>query len=52
MHNVEFTDLTQITNNYTQDLFQSIFLTIMQPQIIQERLKTQPRIDYLIFLRF
>jgi len=36
MHNVEFTDLTQITNNYTQDLFQSIFLTSMQHQITQK----------------
>jgi len=27
MQNVEFTDLTQTTNFYTQDLFRSIFLT-------------------------
>jgi len=29
MQNVEFADLTQTTNFYTQELFQSIFLTSM-----------------------
>jgi len=29
-----------------------MFLTIIQPQIAQERIKTQQEVDYLIFLRF
>jgi len=39
MQNAEFADLTQTTNFYLQDLFQSIFLTSIQPQIIEERIK-------------
>jgi len=41
MQNVEFADLTQITNFYTQELFQSIFLTGMQHQITQKYNKAQ-----------
>jgi len=52
MQNTEFADLTQTTIFYIQDLFQSIFLIVIQPQITQERIKTQQRVDYLIFLRF
>jgi len=33
MQNAEFTYLTQTTNFYTQDMFQSIFLTSMQHHI-------------------
>jgi len=33
-------DLTQTTNFYIQDLFQTIFLTSIQPQITQECIKT------------
>jgi len=33
-------------------MFQLIFLTIIQPHITQERIKTQQIVDYLIFLRF
>jgi len=40
MQNTEFATLTQITIFYIQDLFQSVFLTIIHPQIIQERIKT------------
>jgi len=36
MQNAEFVDLTQTSIFYIQDLFQSIFLTNIQPQIIQE----------------
>jgi len=39
MQNIEFADLTQIINFYIQDLFQKIFLTSIQPQITQERIK-------------
>jgi len=52
MQNTKFVNLTQTTIFYIQDLFQSIFLTIIQPQITQERIKTQQRVDYFIFLRF
>jgi len=52
MQNIEFVDLTQTTIFYMQDLFQSIFLTTIQPQITQEHIKTQQIVDYLIFLRF
>jgi len=31
MYNAEFVDLTQTTIFYIQDLFQSIFLTSIQP---------------------
>jgi len=51
MQNTKFTYLTQTTIFYIQDLFQSIFLTITQSHITQERIKTQQRVDYLIFLK-
>jgi len=41
MKNAEFTNLTQTTNFYTQDLFQSTFLTCMQHQITHKCIKTQ-----------
>jgi len=50
--NIEFANLTQTTNFYTQDLFQSIFLTIMQHQITQKRIKAQQRMNCLVFLSF
>jgi len=52
MHNAEFTDLTQTKNFYTQDLFQSIFLTSMQHHITQKRIKAQQRMNYLVFSSF
>jgi len=39
MQNTKFVDLTQTTIFHIWDLFQSIFLTIIQPQITQEPLK-------------
>jgi len=52
MQNAEFTNLTQTKNFYTQDLFQSIFLTGMQHHITQRRIKAQQRMNYLFFLSF
>ena len=52
MQNADFAYLTQTTNFYMQDFFQSIFLTGIQPQITQERIKAQQRVDYLVFLSF
>jgi len=52
MKNIEFADLTQTTIFYIQDLLQSIYLTLIQLQITQERIKTQQIVVYLIFLRF
>jgi len=49
MQNVEFANLAQIPNFYIQDLYQSIFLTSIYPQIIQERIKAQQRVNYLVF---
>jgi len=37
--NADFANLTQTTFFYIQDLFQSIFLTCIQPQITQDRIK-------------
>jgi len=52
MHNAKFSDLTQTTNFYTEDLFQSIFLIGKQHQITQKRIKAQQRINYFVFLNF
>jgi len=52
MQNAEFADLTQTTNFYIQDLFQLVFLTSIQPQLTQERIKAQQRVDSLVFLSF
>jgi len=52
MQNTKFTYLTQTTNFYTHDLFQSIFLIGMQRQIIRKRIKAQQRMNYLVFLNF
>jgi len=52
MQNAEFADLTQATNFYIQELFQTIFLTSIQSHITQEHIKVQQRVDYLVFLSF
>ena len=39
MQNAEIVNSTQTTIFYIQDLFQSIFLTCIQPQITQDRIK-------------
>jgi len=52
MQNAEFVDLTQTTIFYIQDLFQSIFLTSIQPIITQECIKSHQRMNYLVFLSF
>jgi len=52
MQNTEFAYLIQTTIFYIQDFLQSIYLTLIQPQITQECIKTQQRVDYLIFWRF
>jgi len=52
MQNAEFTDLTQTTNFYIQDLFQTIFLTSIQPHITQECIKAQQRVDSLVLWSF
>jgi len=52
MQSAKFADLTQIVNFYIQDLFQSIFITGIQPHITQERIKAKQRVNYLVFLCF
>jgi len=52
MQNVEFANSTQTTIFYIQDLFQSIFLTSIQPHITQEHIKSQQRSNCLVFLSF
>jgi len=52
MRNTKFADLTQTTIFYIQDFFQSIFLTRIELQITQERIKSHQRMNYLIFLSF
>jgi len=52
MQNAEFADLTQTTIFYIQNLFQSIFLTSVQPHITQERIKSHLRTNCLVFLSF
>jgi len=52
MQNAEFTDLTQTTIFYIQDLFQSIFLTSIQPHITRECIKSHRRMNCLVFLSF
>jgi len=52
MQNTEFTDLSQTTIFYIQDLVQSIFLTSIQPQITQEHIKSHQRMNCLFFLSF
>jgi len=52
MQNVEFANSTQTTIFYIQDLFQSVFLTSIQPQITQERIKSHQRSNCLVFLSF
>ena len=39
MQNVEFANSTQTTIFYIQDMFQSVFITSIKPQIKQERIK-------------
>jgi len=50
MQNAEFTDLTQTKIFYIQDLFQSIFLTSIQPHITQECIKPHHIMNCLVFL--
>jgi len=52
MQNSEFTNSTQTTIFYIQDLFQSILLTSIQPQITQERIKSHQRTNCLVLLSF
>jgi len=52
MQNSEFANLTQTSNFYIQDLFQSIFLTGTQHQITQKCIISQQRMNYLIFFSF
>jgi len=52
MHNVEFANSTQTTIFYIQDLFQTIFLTSIQPQITQEHIKSHQRTNCLVLLSF
>jgi len=52
MQNAEFANLTQTTIFYIQDLFQLIFLTSIQPQITQKRIKSHQRSNCLVFLSF
>jgi len=52
MQNAEFTNLTQKANFYIQYLFQTMFITSIQPQITKERIKAKQRMNYLVFLSF
>jgi len=52
MHNTEFVNATQTTIFYIQDLFQSTFLTSIQPQITQGRIKSHQISNCLVFLSF
>jgi len=52
MQNAKFANSTQTTIFYIQDLFQTMFLTSIQPQITQERIKSHQRSNYLVFLSF
>jgi len=52
MQNAEFANSTPRTIFYIQDLFQSVFLTSIQPHITQERIKSHQRSNCLVFLSF
>ena len=52
MQNAEFANSTQTTIFYTQDLFQTVFITSIKPQITQERIKSHQRSICLVFLSF
>jgi len=52
MQNEEFKNLTQTTFFYIQDLFQSVFITSIKPQITQECIKSHQRSNCLVFLSF
>jgi len=52
MQNAEFINSTQTTIFYTQDLFQSIFIKSIKPQITQEHIKSHQRSNCLVFLSF
>jgi len=47
-NHAEFPALTQTTNFYIQDLFQTIFLTSMHYHITQKHIKNQQRMIYLV----
>ena len=48
MQNAEFVNSTQTTIFYIQDLFQTVFLTSIQPHIIQEHIKSHQRTNCLV----
>jgi len=52
MQNAELTNSTQTTIFYIQDLFQSVFITSINPQITQERIKSHQRSNCFVFLSF
>ena len=43
MQNAEFVNSTQTTIFYIQDMFQSVFITSIKPQITEERIKSHKR---------
>ena len=52
MQNAEFANSTQTTIFYIEDLFQIVFMTSIKPQIIQKRIKSHQRTNFLVFLSF
>ena len=52
MQNAEFENSTQTTTFYIQDLFQTVFITSIKPQITQEHIKSHQRTNCLVFLSF
>jgi len=52
MQNAEFENSTQTPIFYIKDMFQSVFITSMKPQITQERIKSHQRSNCLVFLSF
>jgi len=52
MQNTEFSNSTQTTIFYIQDMFQSVFITSTKPQITQERIEPHQRSNCLVFLSF
>ena len=52
MQNAEFANSTQTTIFYIQDMFQSVFIISIKPQITQERIKSHQRSNCLVFLSF
>jgi len=52
MQNAEFVNLTQTTIFYIQDMFQSVFITSIKPQITQKCIKSHQKSNCLVFLSF